>query len=63
MRFESWSDAFERILHTVQTELAHEDEPTQYREYRKRCAAWKREHGLLLTATDVAALAGDLDRP
>jgi hypothetical protein len=44
-RFESWSDAYERILGEVRGEHPEWDEPTVFTEYRSRCELWKQERG------------------
>lgn len=52
----AWA-AFERILHDVEQEMPQASEEDQYREYRVRCAKWKRDRGIKLSARDVHALS------
>lgn len=45
-KWESWSDAYERILGEVRAEHPDWDERQVFAEYRSRCEAWKRERGI-----------------
>lgn len=45
-KYESWQDAYARIVHEVQIEMAGAPEDEQYAEYRRRCIEWKRERGI-----------------
>lgn len=45
-KFEPWQEAYMRIRAEVAAEMPDASKPEQYREYRKRCEAWKRERGI-----------------
>lgn len=45
-KYESWSDAYERILGEVRVGMPGADEQTVYAAYYLRCQQWKVERGI-----------------
>jgi len=43
---ENWAAAFARFATDVLEEHPNWSEEEQYREYRRRCTAWKKAHGI-----------------